>query len=245
MSNTQPKILTLLLFIIVWQALSIMIQSSLFPSVVDIIKNFYYHSVQSDMLYHLFITLYRVFLAFFITMFIGIIFGLIMGFYKELNEMLDFFLILTLNIPALVTIILCYIWFGLTDFAAILAVVINKVPVIIVNIREGTKAMDKKYSDFAKVYKLTRFEIYKNIYFPQLFPYIMATIRLSLSLIWKIVLVVELLGRSDGVGFQISQFFQFFDIASILSYTIAFVAVVVFIESFILKPLELRINRWK
>jgi NitT/TauT family transport system permease protein len=168
-----------------------------------------------------------------------------MGFYEDLNEMLDFILLLGLNIPALVTIIVCYIWFGLTDFAAILAVVINKVPVIIINIRQGTKDMDKKYDDFARVYKLSKQEIYKNIYLPQLFPYLMATIRLSLSLIWKIVLVVELLGRSDGVGFQIAQYFQFFDITSILSYTIAFVTVVLLIESFILKPLEAKSKRWK
>lgn len=243
--NTQPKILAILTFIITWQALSLMVESSLFPSVMDVVKNFYFHLFQSDMLYHLGITLYRVFTAFVITMLIGVSFGLLMGFYDELNEMLDFILILGLNIPALVTIIICYIWFGLTDFAAILAVVINKVPIIIVNIRQGTKAMDKKYSDFAKVYKLTSKEVFKNIYLPQLFPYIIATVRLLLSLIWKIVLVVELLGRSDGIGFQISQFFQFFDITSILSYTIAFVAVIVLIESFILKPLELRTKRWK
>ncbi len=243
--KNQSKILALFFFIITWQALSIMANSELFPSVVDIIKNFYFHLFENDMLHHLFITLYRVFLAFFITMAIGIFFGLLMGFYEDLNEMLDFILLLGLNIPALVTIIVCYIWFGLTDFAAILAVVINKVPVIIINIRQGTKDMDKKYDDFARVYKLSKQEIYKNIYLPQLFPYLMATIRLSLSLIWKIVLVVELLGRSDGVGFQIAQYFQFFDITSILSYTIAFVTVVLLIESFILKPLEAKSKRWK
>lgn len=72
----------------------------------------------------------------------------------------------------------------------------------------------------------------------------MATTRLS-SLIWKIVLFVELLGRSDGIGFQISMFFQFFDIKSILSYSFAFIFVVLLIESLILKPLDNKIKRWK
>lgn len=245
MNNTQSKICAILIFVIIWQGGSLMVDSSLFPSAMDVLRNLYYNIFEDDLLHHLFITLYRVFICFFITLFIGMIMGLLMGFYEELNEVLDFVLILALNIPALVTIIICYIWFGLTDFAAILAVVINKVPIVIVNIREGTRAMDKKYSDFAKVYKLSQKEVYKNVYLPQLFPYIMATVRLCLSLIWKIVLVVELLGRSDGIGFQISQFFQFFDITSILSYTISFVTVVVLIESYILKPLELKTKRWK
>ena len=51
---------------------------------------------------------------------------------------LNFLLIMGLNLPALVTIIICYIWFGLSDFAAIFffSVILNKVPIIIVNIRE-------------------------------------------------------------------------------------------------------------
>ena len=80
---------------------------------------------------------------------------------------------------------------------------------------------------------------------PQLTPYIMAAARSGLALIWKIVLVVELLGRSDGVGFQIQLFFQLFDVPSILAYTLAFVVVVQAIELAILQPLERRANRWR
>ena len=46
-----------------------------------------------------------------------------------------------LNVPALVTIILCYVWFGLNDTAAIVAVAINKIPTVIVTVREGARAV--------------------------------------------------------------------------------------------------------
>ncbi len=68
---------------------------------------------------------------------------------------------------------------------------------------------------------------------------------LSLILIWKIILVVELLGRSDGMGYQLHLFFQLFDVASILAYTLAFIAVIQTIELFILKPLDRQALRWK
>jgi NitT/TauT family transport system permease protein len=51
----------------------------------------------------------------------------------------------------------------------------------------------------------------------------MAATRSGLALIWKIVLVVEMLGRSDGMGYQLHLFFQLFDVASILAYTVAFI----------------------
>ena len=245
MQKYQTKIFSFMLFLILWQALSLLINSDLFPSIIDIVKSLEEHIENKDLFWNLFITLCRVFVAFFITMSIGIIFGLLMGFYKKVDDFFDFLLILGLNIPALVTIIICYIWFGLTDFSAILAVVINKVPIVIVNIREGTKAFDKKYMDFAKIYKLSRKEIFLNIYLPQLYPYLLATTRLSLSLIWKIVLVVELLGRSDGIGFQISMFYQYFDISSILAYSFAFISVILLIEHKILKPIDIKLKAWK
>ena len=245
MIKNQTKLLSIMLFLILWQGISIIISNELFPSLIDVIKSLDEHIRNKELFWNLFITLYRVFVAFFITMIIGVAFGLLMGFYQKIDDMFDFLLILGLNIPALVTIIICYIWFGLTDFAAILAVVINKVPIIIVNIREGTKAFDKKYMDFAKVYKLSTKEIILNVYLPQLYPYLLATTRLSLSLIWKIVLVVELLGRSDGIGFQISMFYQYFDISSILAYSFAFILVILLIEHKILKPIDNRLKVWK
>jgi NitT/TauT family transport system permease protein len=66
-----------------------------------------------------------------------------------------------------------------------------------------------------------------------------------LALIWKIILVVELLGRSNGMGYQLHLFFQLFDVASILAYTIAFVAVIQLIEVMILKPLDKKSLRWR
>ncbi|MDD2896880.1 MAG: ABC transporter permease subunit [Aliarcobacter sp.] len=241
----QIKYISIFFFIILWQGLAIAINSSVFPTVIDILNNMFHHLVNGELLHHLYITLYRVFIAFVICMIIGITFGILMGVYSKVNDMLDFLLIVGLNLPALVTIIICYIWFGLSDFSALLAVIINKVPIIVVNIREGARAIEQKYFDLAIVYKIPKKDVIKKIYLPQLYPYIMATTRLSLSLIWKIVLFVELLGRSDGIGFQISMFFQFFDIKSILSYSFAFIFVVLLIETLILKPLDNRIKRWK
>ena len=58
------------------------------------------------------------------------------------------------------------------------------------------------------------------------FTIIAAAARSGLSLVWKIVLVAELLGRPNGVGFEIGTAFQLFDITRILAYALAFAAVV-------------------
>lgn len=243
--NNSNKLLSLLSLIIIWQSLSILANSDVFPSIVDILRSFFDHLLNKDLIFHLGITLQRVLIAFLIAMFIGIILGILMGLSSKIDNFFDIFLIIGLNIPALVTIIICYIWFGLTDFSAVLAVIINKVPIVVVNIREGVKSMDKKYLQMAQIYNLSWSDIFRKIYLPQIYPYIMATTRLTISLIWKIVLVVELLGRSDGVGFQIAMFFQDFDIKSIFAYSFAFIFIVILIEKIVLNPIENRVKKWR
>lgn len=242
---SQTRFISILIIFILWQTLALLINSDTFPTAVDVFKSLYFHLTQGELLYHLSITLLRVVITFFIAMLIGVFFGILMGEYKKVDNALDTLLVIGLNIPALVTIIICYIWFGLTDVAALLAVILNKVPTVIVTIREGARTIDLKYMQIAQVYKVSKYDTFTKIYLPQIYPYIMASARTGLSLIWKIVLVVELLGRSSGMGFQLSMFFQFFDIESIMAYSMAFIIVILLIETYILRPLEKKANKWR
>ena len=237
--------LSLLGFVVVWQIAAAVAASDLLPSPAAVMALLWKHTASGELGHHLLITLARVAVAFAIAMAVGTAIGIVMGRSQRVDMTLDGILVLGLNIPALVTIILCYIWFGLTEAAAVLAVAVNKIPTVVVTVREGAKAVDRDLMEVAKVYRVARLSTLFKVYLPQLYPYLMAAARSGLALIWKIVLVVELLGRSNGVGFQINIFFQFFDIGSILAYTLAFAAVILLVEAFGMRPLERRITRWR
>jgi NitT/TauT family transport system permease protein len=195
--------------------------------------------------YHVGITLARVAASFTLAMLIGIAIGIAMGRRPRLDRFFDGWLVLFLNIPALVTIVLCYVWFGLIESAAIAAVALNKIPNVIVTLREGARALNRDYLEMAEVFRLGQAKTLRHIVLPELYPFIVAAARSGLALIWKIVLVVEAFGRSSGVGFQINTDFNNFDVASILAYTVAFVVVIQLIELTILRPLERRANQWR
>ena len=89
-------------------------------------------------------------------MFIGTFFGIYMGRNKKLNVFLDDWLVLGLNVPALVIIILCYVWFGLNEVAAILAVSLNKIPMVAVIMREGARSIEKIMLRLQSFTKLTK-----------------------------------------------------------------------------------------
>jgi len=194
---------------------------------------------------HLLATFGRVAAAFFLAMVIGSAIGLALGSSPRTDGWLGTWLIVLLNIPALVTIILCYVWFGLTEAAAIAAVAINKIPNVAATLREGARALSKDLSEMAHVYRLSRRQRLMQVTLPQLAPYFAVAARNGLALVWKIVLVVELLGRPNGVGFQLHTYFQLFDVATILAYALGFVAVVQAIEFGIFEPWERHANRWR
>lgn len=236
---------SLIALAVIWEIAARLADSNMLPTPVAVLAAVYRYTRSGQLPLELGITLTRVAAAFIVAMAVGTAIGFMMGWSRKLNLLLDGPLVLALNIPALVIIILCYLWLGLTEVAVIVAVALNKIPVVVVTTREGTRAIDLRLLAVAQVYHVPRTVTLHRVILPQLYPYLIASARNGLALIWKIVLVAELLGRSNGVGFELSVFFQFFDITSILAYTLAFAAVVMAIEAGVMRPLEKRLTRWR
>ncbi|MDD5266014.1 MAG: ABC transporter permease [Methylococcales bacterium] len=237
--------LSLLAFLAVWQGLAVYLNSNTLPTPETVARVFWLACATGQLPFHLGVTLLRLVVSFTIAMILGCATGIVLGRNKKLDAFFDNWLVIFLNVPALVTIILCYVWFGLVESAAILAVVVNKLPNVIVTIREGTRTLDQDLLDMARCFHFSKRKTLVHVIWPQLHPFVMGATRSGLALIWKIILVVELLGRSNGMGYQLHLFFQLFDVASILAYTIAFVAVIQIIELLILKPLDKKSMRWR
>ncbi len=233
------------LILVLWLVVAELTGNRLLPGPYTVAHTLVEEFGTGDLPLHLGATLGRVAASFVLAMAIGCTIGIAMGRSPSVDRLLDGWLILFLNIPALVIIILAYVWFGLTEVAAVGAVAINKIPNVVVTMREGARALNRDLLEMAGVFRMSRWRKLRHVVIPQLSPYVMASTRSGLALIWKIVLVVELLGRGNGVGFQLHMFFSLFDIAGILAYTVAFVAVVLAIELALLQPLERRVNRWR
>jgi NitT/TauT family transport system permease protein len=234
-----------LLFLLIWFIAAKIADSRLLPGPDAVIGYIVEQSLHGPLLKELGITLWRVAASFIVAMAIGCAIGLAMGASSAVNRILDPWLIVLLNLPALVIIILAYVWFGLNEAAAIGAVAMNKIPNAIVILREGTRALDPGLDEMARAYRLRPMQRIRHVVLPQLQPYIATASRTGLSLIWKIVLVVELLGRSNGVGFELNLNFQLFNVTAILGYTVAFVAVMLAIEFLLVQPFERHTTRWR
>lgn len=238
-------LLSLLAFLGLWHGIAVYLHDATLPTPWTVAAVLWRDTLSGALPYHLGMTLLRLVASFTLAMLLGCALGIVLGRHEKLNAFFDNWLVILLNIPALVTIILCYVWFGLSEAAAVLAVVINKVPNVAVTLREGARALDKDLLEMARCYRFGRRKTLRHVVWPQLHPFVMSATRSGLALVWKIILVVELLGRGNGMGYQLHLFFQMFDVASILAYSIAFVLVIQAIEFIVLKPLDRMALRWR
>lgn len=229
----------------IWTAVAALLHSPYLPSPAKVLALAGEEAASGALFHHVAITLGRVAAAFFIAFALGAAIGIALGRKPLLNRFFDGWLIFFLNVPALITIVLCYLWFGLNEVAAVTAVALNKIPNVAVTLREGARALDPHYDDVARAFRLGRFKTLRDIVAPQLEPFFAAAARSGLALIWKIVLVVELIGRSSGIGFQISLYFQLFDIGRIFVYALAFMAAIQLIDILVLQPWERRARAWR
>jgi NitT/TauT family transport system permease protein len=237
--------LSLTVLVIGWAVIAALLQSRYLPSPAEVARLFVVELMSGDLLRNVGITLARVAAASVIAFLVGTAIGIFLGRHRDADRFFDGWLIFFLNVPALITIVLCYLWIGLNEAAAITAVALNKIPNVAVTLREGARAVDPHYDEMARVFRFDRLKVLRHVVLPQLEPYLAAAARSGLALIWKIVLVVELIGRSSGVGFEIELNFQNFEIGMIFVYALAFMAVIQAIDLLVLQPWERHATRWR
>lgn len=245
MGNTALRFSSLAALLLIWHLMVWLGQPEALPSPRSVALRLWSESAQGDLMTHTWSTLQRVAISFSAALILGAAIGLLMARYRTLDALLDVPLTLMLNVPALVVIILSFIWLGLTEVAAVVAVTINKLPTIAVTLREGGKAVNTDLLEVAGVFGVPRWRRFFRVYLPQLVPYFFAACRAGLALVWKIVLVVELMGCSNGVGFKLGVYFQYFDIEGVLAYTAAFVIIVLLLDSAVMRRWEARIEEWR
>lgn len=239
------RIISFLTLICLWQVAAHFGNPRLLPGPMAVFTTMKAEAASGALFAALGITLARVAAAFLLAMAAGSAIGYAMGRSALFDRAADPWIIVLLNLPALVIIVLAYIWVGLNEAAAIGAVALNKLPVTVVTIREGVRALDTRLDEMALVFGFSPVKRLTHVVAPQLAPYFAAATRGGLSLVWKIVLVVELMGRPNGVGFEINTAFQLFDVPLLLAYALPFTAIMLIIETLMVQPLERHVSRWR
>jgi NitT/TauT family transport system permease protein len=243
--TTFPRVLSIASLLVAWLILAWIFPPTIVPGPIPVFKAMGQNIMSGQAFYHLYKTLLRVGLGLVLTMVLGVAVGTIMGLSHKGELFLDSWVMVGLTVPAIVYSIVCLLWFGLNEAAAIIAIGTAAFPAVSISIWQGIKAMDMQLVSMGQAFHLSKTAIIRKIIFPQLLPHILASMRYALGICWKICTTVELIGMSSGVGFQLNYWFGLFSMAQVFAWTLLFLLVMFAIEYLIFKPVEQRLTRWR
>jgi len=228
-----------------WWLLSLVFPPALIPRPVETLSEVAAIISGGEFLTEMGNTLRRVLVGFGIAMVISIPLGIVMGTFRSLESFFEPPVILGLTMPGLIWAVLMIMFFGLTETSAYGAVAVTIFPMLTISIWQGTKAMDKDLMDMSSAFHASPWSKVVDVILPQLVSHILAAIRYGLGLAWKVVVVVEMFGFSNGVGYQVVRGFNVFSMKAVLAWAITFLVVMIVIEFGIIGSLERTVTRWR
>jgi NitT/TauT family transport system permease protein len=244
-ARALPSIAFCFCLLALWEVMARMTASPLVPDVSEIAGEIRRLVVGGFAVRQIGITLGRILAGFGVAFLISLVVGIAAARSSAFRRFCDPAIILGLTVPGLVWALLCVIWFGVGLTTPIVAIALGITPVMILHVLQGMNAVDSEIVEMAHVFRLSTRDKLIHIWIPSLVPHLIGGSRVGLSLGWKVIVLVELFGLSNGVGYQLNSEFSSQNVAGVLAWTIVFWAVMVVIEYGILQSLERRFSRWR
>jgi NitT/TauT family transport system permease protein len=236
---------SILFMLLVWWAMTLFFPPTLVPHPLDTLSEVVAIIGGGDFFSEMGATLRRVGVGFGIAMLVSIPLGILMGTIKPLEHFFEPPVILGLTMPGLIWAVLAIMFFGLNETSAYAAVSITICPMLAISLWQGTKSIDKDLIDMSTAFHASPWSKVVDVILPQLISHILAAIRYGLGLAWKVVVVVEMFGFSNGVGYQVVRGFNTFSMKAVLAWAITFLIVMIVIEFGLIGWLESRVTRWR
>jgi NitT/TauT family transport system permease protein len=239
-----PPLLAMLSVIAVWWLLYL-IYPRLLPSPVSTMREAVRLVSDGTFFFHMYQSLRRVFVGSLVAMFLSVGVGIYMGTVVMGERFFQPLVVLGLTIPGLMWALIAVMLFGINEWSPYFAVTVTIFPMLVINIWAGVKALDKELIDMSRVFHFTPWMKISQVIIPQLLPNIFAATRYGLGLAWKVVVVVEMFGTSNGVGYQVMKSYQVFNMEGVIAWTLTFVVAMIVIEYGIINLAERRLTAWR
>jgi NitT/TauT family transport system permease protein len=244
-SQIFPSLLFCVALLGFWEVMTRMTASPLVPSVGEVVDEIRRIVFSGLAFKQIGITFGRILLGFSLAFVVSLVVGILAARNSFVRGFVNPAIILGLTVPGLVWALLCVIWFGVSLTTPVVAIALGVTPVMVLHVIQGMHAVDAEIIEMAYVFRLSTRDKIADIWIPSLIPHLIGGARVGLSLAWKVIVLVELFGLSNGVGYQLNSEFSSQNVAGVLAWTIVFWAVMTAMEYGVLQTLEARFTRWR
>jgi NitT/TauT family transport system permease protein len=247
-SRVRPVIYavaSLVLLALTWQALSFLSGSDVLPGPVESILAVAESSREGYLWTDIGITAYRIAGAFLIAFAAALAAGTLLGRSRLAAHLFGPWVTIGASVPSLVVIVVVYLTVGVNDHAAMIGTAFIVAPLMTFPVADGIRAISPELQEMARAFAIPKSMILRRVILPQTAPFVFTAARTGLSLTWRLMIFVELLGRSSGVGYRIQYFYNLVDMKRVVATALPFIALMLLFEFCVLRPLERWTFRWR
>ena len=244
MGRVVPPFVAVASVVGIWWLLYL-IYPRLLPSPLSTVNEAIRLITDGSFFFHMYQSLRRVFVGATVAMIFSVAVGIYMGTVRLGEHFFQPLVVLGLTIPGLMWALIAVMLFGINEFASYFAVAVTTFPMLVINIWAGVKSLDKELMDMSHVFHFTKSMKITQVILPQLVSNIFAATRYGLGLAWKVVVVVEMFGTSNGVGYQVMKSYQVFNMEGVIAWTLTFVVAMIVIEYGVINLAESRLTAWR
>ncbi len=190
-------------------------------------------------------TFYHVLASFGLSVAAGVMVGILMGrirlaelFGKNLMPILQ-------TVPGLVLVTISIIIFKFTDFGIIFVGFIFGLPNMVIGVWQGTKNVDANLIEMARVYGHVERSIMRRVVLPGVLPDVISAMRVTMGILWHVVLFAEFIMGQSGFGRQIANSLAMFEYPDIFAWGLSVVVIMVLLEYGFFRPIERKLMAWK
>jgi sulfonate transport system permease protein len=191
------------LILVAWQVATAGggLSSRVLPRPGDVASAAWHLMRTGELLRHVEISSARAFSGFLIGGSIGFAFGVLNGYWKLADRLFDTPLQMVRNVPHLALIPMVIIWFGLGEEAKVFLVALGVFFPVYVNTLHGVRSVDPGLIEMARVFHLSRWELFRKVIFPGAIPSVLVGVRFGLGVMWLTLIVAETMGADSGIGY--------------------------------------------
>nr|WP_219824355.1 ABC transporter permease [Bacillus sp. BH32] len=234
------------IILIIWQLAGVfgLVSKTVLPTPLDIFLAFQELIKTGELFGHLSISVFRAAAGFFIGGGLGIILGTIVGFSTRSEQYLDPSVQMLRTVPHLAVAPLFVLWFGFGETSKVLLIADGAFFPLYVNAFLGIRGVDSKLFDVARVLEFSKRKLITKLILPSALPNLLLGARLSLGVAWVSLVVAELMGSTEGIGYMIMDARQFSNTDIVFVGIIIFAFVGKFSDSLV-RLLEVKFLSWR
>lgn len=186
----------------------------------------------------------RVVAGFLVALAIAIPLGILMGISRTVHYAVDPLVEVVRPIPPIAIIPLAMLWFGIGEASKVFLIAYSAFFPILLNTIAGFHAIDPIHMRAALTLGANRFQIYRYVVLMSIFPHVVVGARLGMAMGFIVLVAVELIAASSGLGFRIQEARQYFRTDQILV-GIVVIGLLGLLLNHSLLALERRVVRWR